>query len=381
MKKSVIGVVLLAALLNIGAVQASGFPGGYLGMKVGANDSSATDTTGVMTTPAERTTAYLMQGAYLQGGYNLDLSAFVVGVGVYGDWNAYAKHSNGIAYSTHSYGFDAKLGLPLGNWMPYAKLGRGRNVATDDFSGISQTTPNRALGFEYKLADHWSTVGEYKINKFSSQDGTITINNKTITFGLNYYFDEPPKQEAAPEPELEPIPELAPIPEPVGPEPVALVPAVPTPQPALLVTEVWKTLLEDKPVSIDGTNFVEGSAKIEDGTNFGRGSAQLELVAGKELMKDVVDFAAAHPEAKLEVIGYTDSRGSEKLNTELSLARAESVKQYLIGAGMAADRITAQGAGPSNPIGDNKTPEGRAKNRRVEIRSVIKEEKKVRVTN
>jgi OOP family OmpA-OmpF porin len=367
-KKSVIGVALLAALLNICVVQASGFSGGYLGMKVGANDSSATDTTGVMTTPSERTTAYLMQGAYLQGGYNLDLSAVVVGVGAYGDWNAYAKHSNGVAYSTHSYGFDAKLGVPLGNWMPYAKLGRGRNVATDDFSGISQTGPNSALGFEYKLADHWSTVGEYKINKFSSQDGTITINNKTITFGLNYYFDEPPKQELAPEPELEPIPELAPIPEPVGPEPAALIPVAPALQPAPPVTEVWKTLLEDKPVSIEGTNFVAGSAK-------------LELVSGKELMKEVVDFVGAHPEAKLELIGYTDTTGSENQNKKLSLARAESVKEYLVSKGIAADRITTKGVGSANPIGDNKTSEGRAKNRRVEIRSVIKEEKKVRVTS
>jgi OmpA-OmpF porin, OOP family len=365
-------IVLLVGLLNICEVQASGFSGAYLGVKLGVNNSSATDTSGVMTTPSQRSVAYFLQGGYLQGGYNLDLSAVVVGVGAYWDWNPYAKHDNGVEYSSHSYGFDAKLGVPLGNWMPYAKLGRGRNVATDDFSGISQTGPNSALGFEYKLADHWSTIGEYKVNKFSSQDGSITIKNKTFTFGFNYYFDEPPKQEIAPEPEPEPIPELAPIPEPVGPEPGSPAPApVPAPvlpptQPVPPVSEVWKTFMEDKAVRIEGTNFVRGSSK-------------LELLAGKELMKDVVDFVGAHPDAKLELIGYTDSRGTEKLNQNLSLARAESVKKYLVGTGIAADRITIRGAGSSNPIGDNKTPEGRAQNRRVEIRSVIQEEKKIRV--
>jgi OmpA-OmpF porin, OOP family len=366
-------IILVVALLNIniGEAQASEFSGGYLGAKMGANTSKATDSNGATVVSNERTAAYFMQGGYLQGGYNLDLSAVVVGVGAYYDWNAYVKHFNGVGYGSRSSGFDVKLGVPIGNWIPYAKIGRGRNAGTDDFSAIKQISNNSALGFEYKLASHWSTVGEYKINKFSSQDGAITIHNKTVALGLNYYFDEPPAPEAvAPEPEQEPIPELAPMPEPVGPEPTDPAPPSPAPvsppEPAP-VSEVWKSFMEEKAVSIEGTNFARGSAK-------------LELKAGKELMKDVVEFVGAHPEAHLELIGYTDSKGSEKLNKKLSLARAQAVKQYLVDTGIAADRITVHGAGSSNPVADNNTLEGRAKNRRVEIRSVIKEEKKVRVT-
>jgi len=360
-------VFVVAILMNISVAQASEYAGGYLGVKAGTNTSKATDASGATAISSKRTVAYFMQGGYLQGGYNLDLSAVVVGVGAYYDWNAYTKHFNGIGYGSRSYGFDAKLGVPLGDWLPYAKLGRGKNAGTYDLGYISQSSPNTAVGIEYKFSNHWSTVGEYKLNKFSSQDGSITIHNKTITLGLNYYFNEPPETEAAAAiKEPEPIPELATIPEPIGPEPESpppVPPAVPTPP----VSEVWKTFMEEKPVSIEGTNFARGSAK-------------LELKAGKELMKDVVDFVAAHPDAHLELIGYTDSRGSEKLNKKLSLERAESVKKYLVDTGISADRISVTGAGSSNPVGDNNTSEGRAKNRRVEIRSVIKEEKKVRVT-
>jgi outer membrane protein OmpA-like peptidoglycan-associated protein len=64
----------------------------------------------------------------------------------------------------------------------------------------------------------------------------------------------------------------------------------------------------------------------------------------------------------------------------LSVERAESVKKYLVKSGIAANRILAKGQGSANPIGDNKTKEGRAQNRRVEIHSVVKEQKKVPAT-
>jgi OOP family OmpA-OmpF porin len=156
-----------------------------------------------------------------------------------------------------------------------------------------------------------------------------------------------------------PAPVVVPAPAP-PPAPVA------TPAP-IVVPESWKTLLEEKPVSIEGTSFVTGSAKLKS-----------KVVKS---LDEVVGFVGQHADAKLELIGYSDITGSEKKNLKLSLARAESVKKYLVKKGVPADRITAKGEGSANPIGDNKTKAGRAKNRRVEIRSVIKEEKKVRVTS
>ena len=70
---------------------------------------------------------------------------------------------------------------------------------------------------------------------------------------------------------------------------------------------------------------------------------------------------------RLAVIGHTDSTGPDAYNLGLSERRAQAVADYLVGQGVAADHITASGAGESQPVADNDTKEGRAMNRRVEI--------------
>jgi OOP family OmpA-OmpF porin len=67
------------------------------------------------------------------------------------------------------------------------------------------------------------------------------------------------------------------------------------------------------------------------------------------------------------VMGHTDSIGGDAYNQKLSTRRAGAVKVYLVGKGIAANRITAEGRGEKQPVADNKTREGRARNRRVEI--------------
>ena len=103
------------------------------------------------------------------------------------------------------------------------------------------------------------------------------------------------------------------------------------------------------------------------GVTFEFNKSRLTLDAMK-----VLDFVAqsvkAHPEAKIEVGGYSDSVGSTVYNQRLSLARARSVRAYLIQQGVAADQLTAVGYGKSNPVASNATEEGRAQNRRVELR-------------
>ena len=67
------------------------------------------------------------------------------------------------------------------------------------------------------------------------------------------------------------------------------------------------------------------------------------------------------------VEGHTDSQGTAASNQELSEKRAQAVRDYLVSRGIAADRIKSQGFGPTRPIGENSSAEGRANNRRVEI--------------
>jgi len=82
------------------------------------------------------------------------------------------------------------------------------------------------------------------------------------------------------------------------------------------------------------------------------------------------DLSAKVRGVNLEVviaIGHADSIGSDAYNQRLSVRRAESVKAYLVSKGIEANRVYTEGKGKKQPVADNKTREGRAKNRRVEI--------------
>jgi len=88
-------------------------------------------------------------------------------------------------------------------------------------------------------------------------------------------------------------------------------------------------------------------------------------------MRSVLDpFAASlkdDPKAQLSIIGHTDSTGSEAVNNPLSIERAQSVRDYLAARGVSPARIQIAGRGEREPVADNNTEAGRAKNRRVEI--------------
>lgn len=71
--------------------------------------------------------------------------------------------------------------------------------------------------------------------------------------------------------------------------------------------------------------------------------------------------------AKVAVVGHTDSVGSDTYNQALSERRASSVAEYLISQGLEPGKVTSQGRGESEPVTDNETEEGRARNRRVEL--------------
>jgi OmpA-OmpF porin, OOP family len=87
----------------------------------------------------------------------------------------------------------------------------------------------------------------------------------------------------------------------------------------------------------------------------------------KELQKAVA-FVKRYPGARIRLDGYTDSVGSEAYNTKLSERRATAVMNYLVKeAGVDRSKITAGGHGEADPVADNKSAEGRAKNRRVEV--------------
>ena len=93
------------------------------------------------------------------------------------------------------------------------------------------------------------------------------------------------------------------------------------------------------------------------------------IVAGTEAgIMELVEFLKQNPAVNIEINGHTDNVGSDTDNVNLSLQRAQKVKELLLQQGIATSRIITNGFGEAEPIADNETEEGRAKNRRVEIK-------------
>ncbi|MCS7085652.1 MAG: OmpA family protein, partial [Bacteroidia bacterium] len=85
-------------------------------------------------------------------------------------------------------------------------------------------------------------------------------------------------------------------------------------------------------------------------------------------LEKVVCLLEKNPRLKIELRGHTDNVGGVEFNMRLSTARAEAVKAYLERRGVAAERIIARGYGERLPVASNDTPEGRAANRRTELK-------------
>jgi OmpA-OmpF porin, OOP family len=91
---------------------------------------------------------------------------------------------------------------------------------------------------------------------------------------------------------------------------------------------------------------------------------------GKAKIDDLVSKIGGINLEVIIAVGHTDSDASDAYNQKLSVKRAEAVKAYLVSKGIAANRVYTEGKGESQPVADNKTKEGKAKNRRVEIEVV-----------
>ncbi|MBK9272307.1 MAG: OmpA family protein [Saprospiraceae bacterium] len=114
------------------------------------------------------------------------------------------------------------------------------------------------------------------------------------------------------------------------------------------------TKLEDRTLRLDNIYFETGSAAL---------NADSDLAL--EVLKNALD---KNPKLQVEISGHTDNVGDNTANNKLSLDRASAVKDYLVGKGIAAQRMSAVGFGSLKPVDSNDTEEGRSKNRRIEFK-------------
>lgn len=259
------------------------------------------------------------------------------------------------------------------NFQPYVLVGGGQSRVKVEKAGalngtFDTTIVNAAVGAFYQLANNLSLRGEVRGVQYVEDSMQNNVDG-IASVGVLYAFGGSKPAAVAPA-VLAPVAAPAPAPVVDGDDDKDGVansadkcPGTPT---SVVVDAngcpkmLTETVAKEIRVLFDTNKSVVKPAY----------NAEIEAVA--KLMKE-------YPTAKVEVQGHTDSRGSAALNDKLSQDRANAVAAVLTNTyGIAADRVSAKGYGASQPVADNKTAEGQAKNRRVvavaqgEVKVIIK---------
>lgn len=221
------------------------------------------------------------------------------------------------------------FGEDNGGWRPYMLAG----VSYYDRSGSSESNLQSGekythqvqigVGLSKMIADQWEFRGDARLHSKVREGGFQGVNDGSVNFAVNYYFNKP----VAPVVAAEPAPVREPEPPAVEPE--------------------------------------KRTITVRLNVEFEFDKAIVRAIYGDELQA-VANAMKVHDDITLELRGHTDSRGSDAYNQKLSEDRAAAVKAKIVeDYGIAASRITTYGYGESRPIADNNTDEGRARNRRV----------------
>ncbi len=241
-----------------------------------------------------------------------------------------------IDYATPSLMAVYWLKEPEKTWNAFAKLGVSA-ISNDASSALipfdKQTSVQLAggLGARWRFADRWFVRGDVDL---------YDRDHYYAGLSLGGFFGSRAAPMPAPRPEPVPVamtePEPAPVPMPV-----------PMPAPAP------KPVCEDVASVLQGVQFENDAAVLT--------SRSREILAG------VVTRLEQSDGDTVKVQAHTDSNGDQDYNDALSNRRAQSVEDYLVERGISRERLSSQGYGEQNPIADNATAAGRAKNRRVEL--------------
>lgn len=264
------------------------------------------------------------------------------------------------------------FGAPGTGFRPFVSAGLG--ASRDAVSGAlsaSKTSPyvSGGLGLRYQFSETLGVQAEWKrvhsalksANALALGMGDNKSNNGYLGLALNYSFGAP-----TPEPAPRVAAATPPPPAPVkaSPPPAETKPAAPPPPPPPPPAPAPKPRLEK--ITLQGTEL------------FALNKAELRAPQSK--LDEIASLLAQNPSiTRIVVAGYTDRLGTDKTNKALSLRRAEAVKTYLVGKGVAAKRIETVGKGSADPVKTCTVKERKAlvaclePNRRVEVEPVTVE--------
>lgn len=266
-------------------------------------------------------------------------------------WTYARSRENGQRYQQETLGLDGLYLFSRKSVRPFLLIGAGverDRVNLTNSAQVRKNSPYASIGagLQADLSDQWSMQADVRNVHGFLRDSAFPAagksNNIYVTLGLNYAFSKPP---VAPAPAPAPVVQEAPAPAPVAPPP-------PPPAPVRF-----------EKITMSATElFAFDSAKLN---------------ADQPKLDEIANTLNANPTVSdITVSGHADRIGSDKYNQKLSEQRANSVKDYLVGKGVAANRLNAVGKGESSPVVtcDNKKRTDLIKclepNRRVEVEQI-----------
>lgn len=290
----------------------------YLGGKAGFSwlDDACTSTT--LNCDDESIAAGVLAGYQF-----MDYLSLEAGYDYLGEYSAAGLNSDKVTAFTIA----PKLNLPLNDTVSlYGKFGGARV----DYGNKNDNSFLGAVGLE--LDSHKNVTVRLEYQRLTDVNNDIVraaVNSATLGFVYKFGASEQPQAQpyVAEEKVVEEVVEEV-----------------------VVVTPVIKTF----------------ETKVVDSGAFALNSTELKPES-KPILAELVQFMQQYPQSNVEITGYTDSSGAAAYNQTLSEKRAQSVANALLDEGIDSSRITAKGEGENNPIASNKTREGRAQNRRVEI--------------
>lgn len=267
---------------------------------------------------------------------------------------------NGSDYLSGA-GLDFVLGATPRRFSPFLLVGGGYHK--DEIPGPNEDSAYANAGGGLL----WNIGGRFD-SSLRLEGRRVAVFNDNLSPGRDHIYDTHVGLgfQMALSPRPEPVPEPLPPPPPPAPEPVVIVVVDSDNDGVPDDRDACPNTMAGIRVDARGCAIEAQVVELRD-VNFEFGKATL-TADGRSALNGVASSLKGQPTMEIRIEGHTDSVGNDAFNQRLSQSRANSVRDYLISQGIAANRLAAEGFGESRPVASNSTPEGRAMNRRVEMK-------------